>query len=345
MIITTNKRIGALHLQGKRIAKAYTEGKLVYTRKQAQPDLGELVLVCDIPSANYLLDLSPWLSAAAGDGTTDIEINWGDTSPLTRSARATATEIYTVTEREDPPIPETDDTLPPDTPALLSAAAADYPVGTTPGTGTITHTYATPGTYRISLKGSFKWGPGKQLSNQPLQQVLTAVEIPTGLSPIKETASFAFNNCKNLIYIPSALFAKENNITSLVGCFASCLKLIAIPEGLLDTCAKLTNINSIFNNCPLIQAIPANLFANCPYINLAATCFAGGSGIIEIPEELFTKCPNISELMYCFYSCYKITNKLPELWKTHPQANGINCFTGCTQAPNYAEAQAAGWAG
>jgi len=38
------------------------------------------------------------------------------------------------------------------------------------------------------------------------------------------------------------------------------------------------------------------------------------------------------------------SDNVPELWTQFPLATGVNCFQGCDNAPNYADAVVAGWA-
>lgn len=175
-----------------------------------------MVLVCKIPSANYALDLSPWLSAAPGDGTTDISIDWGDKS-----------------------------------------AGVDYSVTETPGNGTITHTFATAGEYRITLKGSFKWGLGKLTSNLALQSTLTSIELPSGKSPIKYVATYAFYDCDTLTSIPEGLFDNCTEVTDFSYCFRYCSALTSIPTGLFDNCTAVTDFSYCFFYCyALTSALP-----------------------------------------------------------------------------------------
>lgn len=309
MITITNKRIGDLHLQGKRIAKAYTEGKLVYTRKQAQPDLGELVLVCDIPSENFKLDLSLVLSAVTGESFTVIDIDWGDTpqaepqaiTSFARSTAQTTRERYIVPFRENPPIP-------------TISRLASYPVTESTSPETITHTYQLPGTYRINLRGSFKWIGGVSTN---LKETLIEIELPSQNSPIKEISTAAFRDYTKLQDVHEKLF---HNLAETQWCFAlfyNNISLRRLREGLLDP------------------------FINCFDFSYA---FANNTALLYVPENLFLKAVKCRNFISTFNNVSSLQSKIPPLWQTHPEAVHNNCFTGCTKAPNYAEAQAAGWA-
>lgn len=236
----------------------------------------ELVLVCDIPSDNYQIDLGQWLSAAPGDGTTNISINWGDGS---------ADESYQVseTQRKD----------------------------------TILHTFTTAGKYRITLNGLFNWGAGKHISDTSLQATLTAIELPSGNSPIKHVSTYTFYKCIALTSIPAGLFDKCTTVKNFDNCFYGCITLISIPEGLFDNCTEVISFYGCFNGCITLISIPHGLFDNCT----KATQFWG-----------------------CFYNCSNITSVLPTLWISHSFSDGGLCFYNCTKATNYAEAKAAGWA-
>lgn len=368
-----------------------------------QDETEGMVLVVNIPSNNYSLDLSPWLSAAPGDGTTDISIDWGDVATASvNRARVIVNnfEVYTVEEREDKPVIEKADRLiEEEENQIATLAATDYPVGETQsGTGTITHTYATAGEYRITLKGEFKWGLGNQIYDLALQRTLTSIELHSEKSPIKYVATYAFYGCDSLRSIPGGLFNSCTKVTSFAACFLDCRKLQEIPSGLFDKCTEVTDFNTCFfdcyslraipsglfeyctkvNNfgqcfgrCSTLQSIPAGLFINCLNVLYFDNCFWYCTGLTEIPNKLFVGCPNVDSFMSCFSNCERlvtipaelfdsctrvsdfsscfayctrVTSNLPTLWLSHSNASRAGCFRDCTNAPNYAEAQAAGWA-
>lgn len=273
MIITQNKRMGDLHLQGRRIAKAYTEGKLVYTREQAPV----MVLVCDIPSSSLTLSLADRLREV--DDSTSVKINWGDGTPET---------TYSLI---DP--------------------------------GAIEHTYPTAGEYHVQIKGKIKWVCSGHTTN--LGSVVTNILLPTGHSPI---------------------YALEPEIINNIAygwAFYRFTRLTALPQGLLDNCPADTILHGMCNDCRELRSVPFDLLHKFTETTKFSSVFHSCSKLTA-PPDLSRINPNATTFAQMFQSCTALTTPLPELWKTHPQASGTYCFYGCTQAPNYAEALAAGWA-
>ena len=311
-------------------------------------ELGEMVLVCNIPSANYALDLSPWLSSAPGDGTTDISIDWGDNAStvayafasLEKPSASKKFEVYSIEEREDEPVIEKNERFVEETEldSLMEAksdlavvSSVDYPVVETPGTGTITHTYTTAGEYRITLKGSFKWGLGEETSNLALQNTLTSIELPSSDSPIKHVATYAFYGCSALTSIPQGLFDKCTAVTSFASCFENCTSLTSIPQSLFNKCTAVTDFDSCFYDCTKLTRIPAGLFDNCTKVKGFSGCFFGCSVITSIPAGLFDNCPKVTDFTGCFWSCSALKGIPAGLFAECPNVTSFyGCFYDCT---------------
>ena len=311
--------------------------ELFAPRKREEEEVDALVLVCNIPSANYALDLSPWLSAAPGDGTTDISIDWGDNvsavsyalNSLERPSVSKKFEVYTVEECEDEPVIEEDERFI-EGENQIATLATEYPVTETPGTGTIAHTYATAGEYRITLKGSFKWGLGKSTSNTSLQATLTSIELPSGNSPIKHVATYAFYYCTALTSIPEGLFANCTAVTNFSCCFYYCTALTSIPEGLFANCTAVTNFSYCFQSCSAITSIPECLFDKCTAVTDFSYCFQYCSAITSIPQGLFDKCTAVTNFRQCFRNCYALASIPQGLFdKCTAVTNFRSCFDNC----------------
>ena len=317
------------------------EDDVLYFYKIEEP--GEMVLVCNIPSANYKLDLSSWLSAAPGDGTTDISIDWGDNASavayalnsLEKPSTSKKFEVYTVEEREDEPVIEEDerhvertelDSLMEAKSDLVAISSVDYPVTETPGRETITHTYATAGKYRITLKGSFKWGLGKETSNLALQKTLTSIELPSGKSPIKHVATYAFSSCSALTSIPQGLFANCTAVTNFSYCFYYCTALTSIPQGLFANCTKATSFRFCFYWCYALTSIPQGLFDDCTAVTDFGLCFDSCTALTSIPEGLFDNCTAVTNFGSCFDSCSALTSIPAGLFDN---CTAVTNFTGC----------------
>lgn len=180
-----------------------------------------------------------------------------------------------------------------------------------------------------------------------------------------------FNNCESLRKIPDALFsgiklAEDEYRHGLYGAFIECYSLEAIPQNLFsgaDT-SGITNIARLFYRAYNIAAIPTGLFDGADFSNItnAERAFAGNNiytsipaglldgftslesaeGMFEltqiesIPDGLFANCP-VTNFKRTFYNCQHITGSVPRLWETHPNADGTECFLGCTNASNYAD--------
>ena len=178
-------------------------------------------------------------------------------------------------------------------------------------------------------------------------------EIPEGLFDGCDSAlSFGgcFTGCKQITQIPENLFANCLHVGSFDRCFSGCIRLKKIPEKLFDSCSALTDYTTefvdfdyCFFNCNQITQIPENLFANCPTARSFSGCFYGCNSLKAIPTKLFTKCTHVDFFDHCFRDCH-LVKYLPPLWETHPTAYGYACFGGCTQANNYQNAVAKGWA-
>lgn len=99
-----------------------------------------------------------------------------------------------------------------------------------------------------------------------------------------------------------------------------------------------------FYNFTRLQSIPSGLFDNCTEVTDFSSCFDNCTSLRSIPENLFKYNINVNAFNWCFAYCNGVSGKLPELWKTHPMADGYECFNSCWSASNYSEALASGWA-
>jgi hypothetical protein len=107
-----------------------------------------------------------------------------------------------------------------------------------------------------------------------------------------------------------------------------------IPENLFQTAKNAKSFYNTFLKRNTLT-IPENLFANCPLVTNMSGTFLQNKALTSIPENLFANNPLINNFSFCFSECSGITGKVPELWKTHPNANGKMCFYNCTNASNY----------
>lgn len=64
------------------------------------------------------------------------------------------------------------------------------------------------------------------------------------------------------------------------------------------------------------------------------------TSLASIPAGLFDNCPNVTNFNNTFDDCTAIASDVPELWDTAKWPNVTNhlaCFSGCTNAANYAD--------
>lgn len=144
-----------------------------------------------------------------------------------------------------------------------------------------------------------------------------------------------FSHCKDLTSIPQGLFDKCPNVTDFFACFFDCSSLTTIPIGLFDKCPNVTSFSVCFYGCKLLESIPIALFSKNINVTNFKNCFSHCTSLTTVPQGLFDNCPNVTNFNSCFNNCSNITSAVPELWKTHPNANGTDCFSGCINAANY----------
>lgn len=183
------------------------------------------------------------------------------------------------------------------------------------------------------------------------------------------------HNCYRLKSIPEDLF-QYHSPTSLVEAFMGAGELnyysgteepIALPPLLLSGCTQLYNAVGAFsgyfgdiptgfmNDCESLEAaggewsfptgmfaysrgetIPDGLLDNCQNLRNAEGMFEWMQNLKSIPSTLFDNCP-IESFRGCFSRCSNVEGNVPELWITHPNADGTGCYNGCVKAANYAD--------
>lgn len=169
----------------------------------------------------------------------------------------------------------------------------------------------------------------------------TFTSIPDGLlEPISKLENLEVVDLSNFFYYNTTLVDIPENLLSplkgieditLDGTFGYCQGIKELPANLLDfdNTTKKLSLQSTFYNCSSLQSIPSTFFDNVP--------------------------PSI-EVMFssCFQGCSAITSALPPLWDmgyTEPVSFGgfsfnwkYLTFYRCSNATNYQDAIANGWA-
>ncbi len=203
----------------------------------------------------------------------------------------------------------------------------------------LTHTYATIGTYQITVSSS-DWSDYKFMAStyvedsdpsssdfriQTFRDKVVSLDAP--MPPLANTnLIYWFQYCQHLTTIHSHLFDKLPAVTSAKGCFARCESLTTVPEGLFSNNTAITDFSQCFKNCFGLQTIPAGLFAN----NVAATdfssCFNWCQVLQSIPAGLFANNVAATTFRYCFGDCYQIQTIPENLFATN---TAVTNFYGC----------------
>src|SRR6185312_6267963 len=208
---------------------------------------------------------------------------------------------------------------------------------------TKTHTYATTGTYTISIDGTC---PSINFTSKSELQEITQwgntgctsfTCISSGLTTISAaTSSVFFNGCSSLsscfnstklTSIPSGLFNSAINAASMSGIFYGCTSMTAaIPANLFDSAKKATSFYACFQNTK-IASIPSNLFDYNTLVISFEACFQN-TPITSIPSGLFTYNTAVTTFLNTFSSS-KITS-IPSVLFGNSAALFSSTFQNCT---------------
>lgn len=234
-----------------------------------------------------------------------------------------------------------------------------------------THTFADDSVHTVSFSGGIELITFADLSlagkeNTGILSVLTPLpHLGKWIWGDEETSISIFQNCRNLISVPTNLFANNSDISIISNYFYECNSLGAIPSGLLDPCKNITSISGLFEYCESIQSLPAGLFDKLTEVTNAYWTFGGCVSLRSIPAGLFSRCtkitsfegtfrrcaltsipaglfdncPDVINFRGTFGGCTAITGAVPTLWEdyTITPDNSWECFFECTNASNYDE--------
>ena len=226
------------------------------------------------------------------------------------------------------------------------------------------HTYASAGTYTITISGFM---PGFKVNNNSAIRNLITELVQWGTVGIR---TIDFYGCINLTSIPtsSALSALGGytglgeviNFTSLF----QATRVATIPSDLFAYSPKATTFANTFSSNTAITSVPNGLFDLVRLATSFASCFFSCSSLTSVPSTLFDQNPNAVNFSGTFYNCRALTNVLqftyntnvtifnnlynmsstvnaltgtaPELWNRIPTPSGTNAFNNCTGLTNYA---------
>jgi hypothetical protein len=226
------------------------------------------------------------------------------------------------------------------------------------------HTYASAGTYIVSISGFM---PGFQVNNSSAIRSLITELVQWGIVGIR---TFNFYGCGNLTAIPgSGTLSGVGGYTGLaeVVSFNSAFqatKLSSIPSDLFDYSPNATTFSNTFASILTLTSVPSGLFDNVPNATTFASCFFACTALTSVPSDLFDQNINVTNFSGTFRNCLALTNVLqftyntnvtiynniynmsstsnaltgtaPELWNRTPTPAGTDAFRNCINLSNYA---------
>jgi hypothetical protein len=225
------------------------------------------------------------------------------------------------------------------------------------------HTYASAGTYTVSVYGNM---PGFKVNNNVAIRSLITELVQWGVVGLR---TFDFYGCNNLTAIPgSGTLSGVGGYTGLseVTTFTSAFRgtgITSIPTDLFNYSPNAVNISATFQSTA-ITSIPSGLFNSVPLVTNFSSCFSNCTALTTVPSTLFDLCPNVVNFASTFQNCRLLTSPLqftynlsvstfvsvynmstttnsmsgtaPEIWNRIPAPAGTNAFNNCLGLSNYA---------
>jgi hypothetical protein len=225
------------------------------------------------------------------------------------------------------------------------------------------HTYASAGTYTVSVYGNM---PGFKVNNNVAIRSLITELVQWGVVGLR---TFDFYGCNNLTAIPgSGTLSGVGGYTGLseVTTFTSAFRgtgITSIPTDLFNYSPNAVNISATFQSTA-ITSIPSGLFNSVPLVTNFSSCFSNCTTLTTVPSTLFDSCPNVVNFASTFQNCRLLTSPLqftynlsvstfvsvynmstttnsmsgtaPQIWNRIPAPAGTNAFNNCLGLSNYA---------
>lgn len=226
------------------------------------------------------------------------------------------------------------------------------------------HTYASAGTYTITITGFM---PGFRVDNNASIRGLITSLVQWGIVGLR---TVNFYGCSNLTSIPgSASLSGVGGYTGLaeVVSFASFMrgtKITAIPNDIFDYSPNATTFTDTFSTISTLTTVPTGLFDAVTQATTFASCFFACTALTSVPSTLFDTNTLAVNFSSTFRNCLALTNVLqftyntqvtifnnvynmsstsnaltgtaPELWNRTPLPSGTAAFRNCTGLSNYA---------
>ena len=223
------------------------------------------------------------------------------------------------------------------------------------------HTYASSGTYTITISGlmpSFKVN-----NNSAIRLLITSIidfgrvglrlldfygcsnitSIPSsasmeaGYQGLNEIVSFAsFMRSTSISSIPSDLFQYATRVSIFSDIF-SYTTITAIPSGLFDNCGDATSFASAFNQCTSLNSYPLDLFDNCPNVVNFSSTFRNCRSLTQPLQFTYNTAVTVFTNVYNMISTTNsMAGTAPEIWLRVPTPIGTAAFRNCIGLSNYA---------
>jgi hypothetical protein len=223
------------------------------------------------------------------------------------------------------------------------------------------HTYASAGTYDISILGNM---PGfKVNNNSSIRSLITAI-VDFGRVGLK---TLDFFGCTNITSIPASNtmevgYRGLSNIISFAG-FMRGTGITSIPTDIFEFSTIATTFTDIFSFTS-ITSIPSGLFDNNTQATSFGSAFSGCTVLNTYPSDLFDNNANVINFSSTFRNCIALTSPLqftnntavtifdnvynmpttsnamsgtaPTLWLRTPTPSGTAAFRNCTGLSNFA---------
>lgn len=217
------------------------------------------------------------------------------------------------------------------------------------------HTYASAGTYIISISGFM---PSFRVDNNPAIRSLITDLIAWGDVGLEAISFYGCNNLSSvpggytglgavrnfnnafrgtgITSIPSDLFFYSDLVTQFVDTF-SFSRITTIPSGLFDNNPLVTTFNSTFNACTLLTSVPNDLFDNCPNVVNFASTFRNNLALTNITNFSNNTIVSVFSNIYNMSSTSNaLVGTAPELWNRVPAPAGFDAFRNCVNLTNFA---------
>lgn len=218
------------------------------------------------------------------------------------------------------------------------------------------HTYASAGTYTISIVGFM---PVFSVNNNSAIRTLirsivsfgtvslrrvdfygcsfiTSIPAPgTGLADVEIFTNFVRST--GITSIPSGLFDLSVNVTTFTDAFSFNSGITSIPTGLFDNCTNATIFSSTFNACVNLVNVPSTLFdQNVNVVNFSS-CFRNCRSITAPLQFTFnTAVTTFANLYNMGTTINAMTGTAPALWTRVPEPFGFAAFRNCINLTNFA---------